>query len=167
MEKYAQRNLSVVWGLTNENGRVVSLEITVDRSNYSGERFTERAFSDIARVFNSSAVDINAALDFSASALAALTTQCFCDQLNDDGYHEASLGLARESRRQLELALERLDDGFNAEARAIAQYQRRRLLPCVIRQEALALGAGDDDRALDRLHEALPKAKIGNVLQFM
>jgi hypothetical protein len=156
MQRYAASNLGVVWGIVDQNGRVVDFRITVNEQLYWGRDLVTKLARDISRVFEIDGVSTSNAVDFVSMVLAAVWGQSFCSMLNHIfGKWQASLQLASQSRTFIEQAVARLERHEGDKARSTATFLYRRLVPMCLFEEATAHGGNKDDRALDKLHEAL------------
>ena len=155
MRKYAMTNLCVIWGIVDDTGRVSDFQITINEQNYWGRETATRLLRDIGRVFEIDGLSSSESIDFVAKLLAALWGQSFCGMLNTFGKWQASLQLASQSRLLIEQATNNLARRAGDKGKAIAEFERGRLEPMCLFEEAAALGRNNDERALDKLHEAL------------
>lgn len=155
MEKYALNNLGVIWGIIDESGKIKNFQTTINKVNFTGQERAQKSFDEITQVFDVDGISTNIALEFTATALATMWGQCFCDMLNDLGHWQPSLQLAKHSRQKFEQALDQLRKKAGAPADQTVVFERKRILPAYIRQEALAYEANSDETAIPKLLDAL------------
>jgi tetratricopeptide (TPR) repeat protein len=156
MRRYAANNLGVLWGVVDGQGRIKSFEVTSFEGQFTGGPWAVKLIRDVGRVTQIEGANPAAVVEFLVRAHAALWGHSFCHILNTLGHWKASYQIAGNSRALFERALAQLRESTGAAGEAVLEFERQRLLPTFIAQEAINLMHGDEwEGAVDKLCEAL------------
>ena len=152
----SRKCMGVVWGTVSADGHLSNLEFTFNERLYIGGRRLTEFVRDILDNMGQTTADAYTVLELFATDLVAIWGLSRCDLLNRAGRWKDSLLAAADSRAILERTLDNLSTRSDSVLASVLDYQKKRMLPLVLRQQACCLFEGGSWlQAMETLRDAL------------